>query len=263
MRRSILIGVILLVLYAIGAWAQAADDSSGGVKAAIKAIWRGAQLYHQDKGEWPATMDTLLNVRWRNKAEYPGQNPDSLPLHSYVEIPPEVRAEWTFSFEQGQPQFVRAESVQPSYGGREPLRLQFRFNTCSGTWQGFDEPTTQDAHVSAEQRAELAANIRNTMRAVWETAKVYYQDRGNWPENVKTLRDQDYIGEGPFVSYGPPEPPPPDPIPTGIFSQWNIALLGQPPQKLVAVSTETMPDGPGKAIEYDIPANAWMGYGVR
>ena len=71
------------------------------------------------------------------------------------------------------------------------------------------------------------------------------RDKGIWPETAEILNQESYVE-----------------LPAGIKAQWQFGIIGNPPQTLVAVSTDKMSDGAGRTIAYNIAQDKWQGYGL-
>jgi hypothetical protein len=228
------------------ATAQTAVDSTVDARAAIKAIWDAAQVYYQDRGEWPPSVDVLLEEKTRRKAER-GENPDSLPTYDYVKIPRDVSKEWTFRFDYGgPPSMIRATSRTDTYefeGDAYPLRIDY--SIMDGRWSGNGIPDYEKDTLTAVQKAELMEDAKSAVREIWEAAKVYYYDKGVWPVNVAELERNHYIA-----------------MRFSTFLQWDINLTGTPPRAVTAISTQWMPGGAGRTFSYDGKTETFQGYGV-
>ena len=67
-------------------------------KTTINAIWQAAQVYYQDKGEWPATVEDLENEK-------------------YLEMARATKLQWTFQIVGAPPQQISGTSTEQMKGG--------------------------------------------------------------------------------------------------------------------------------------------------
>jgi prepilin-type N-terminal cleavage/methylation domain-containing protein len=88
-------------------------------KTTINAIWQAAQIYYQDKGEWPQTVDDLQN-------------------QSYVRIATSTGLQWTFQIVGQPPQTIQATSTEMMRGGAGKT---VTYDITQGTWSGYGLPT--------------------------------------------------------------------------------------------------------------------------
>jgi hypothetical protein len=77
---------------------------------------------------------------------------------------------------------------------------------------------------------------------------------------VKQLDAESYIGLSSNISANDP---PPELVSPSVFSQWQFALVGIPPERVVAISTSDMPTGVGHWIEYNGIQHSFQGYGTK
>lgn len=87
-------------------------------KTSINAIWQAAQVFYQDKGEWPATVEELEQGK-------------------YVEIAEATKLQWTFSIVGAPPVTITAVSTEQMRGG---AGHQVTYNIKDGTWTGYGLP---------------------------------------------------------------------------------------------------------------------------
>lgn len=259
MRHHIRFGVrIVLGLFAHPVLAQSimtAADSANVAKTAIRAIWEAAQTYYQDKGKWPENLAALTEPGHYGKRTFP----------PYVMTPAQTIKEWKFSLRYGGPPVMisatsRTRTFKGEGGSRYPRYVDY--DVAKGTWSGYGIPIYSKDTLTAPQKVELADDAKNAMRLVWEGAKVFYNDKGSWPETTEELDADHYIGlwssaetfkkgEEPHI------------VSPSVFKQWQFAIIGSPPQSVIAVSTKEMPGGAGKGIEYDVEKKTWRGYGQK
>lgn len=92
-------------------------------KTTINAIWQAAQVYYQDKGEWPGTIEDLENEK-------------------YVEIAKSTSLQWTFQIIGAPPQTVSATSTEQMKGGAGKT---VTYNIEDGSWGGYGMPSGDDS----------------------------------------------------------------------------------------------------------------------
>jgi len=88
-------------------------------KTTINAIWQAAQVYYQDKGEWPNTVEDLEN-------------------ESYVQMAKSTKLQWNFQIVGAPPQLVTAISTEQMKGG---AGKEVTYNIETGAWSGYGMPT--------------------------------------------------------------------------------------------------------------------------
>ena len=251
-------GIMLMVLglAASLAWGQSAPvDSAAEAKATIKAIWEAAQVYCQDHGEWPKDFKVLTDSGHYEERTFP----------PYLVIPAQIEKEWGFSLRYGGPPTrISAKSKTRTYKSEGGVRLPeyVDYDVAGGRWSGYGVSHYSMDTLNSEQRAELAEDAINAMRAIHEGALVYYDDKGSWPQTVEQLKAQSYIGVYRTPPGTEPNPPLKQDSPS-VFTQWQFAFVDSPDIEIIAISTKDMPGGAGKGIEYDVARNAWRGYGIK
>jgi len=67
-------------------------------KTAISGIWQAAQIFYQDKGTYPSTVEELEN-------------------ESYIKIPAATKLQWQFQLVGSPPQSITAVSTEQMRGG--------------------------------------------------------------------------------------------------------------------------------------------------
>jgi len=87
-------------------------------KTTINAIWQAAQVFYQDKGDWPATVDELEQEK-------------------YMEIAQSTKLQWTFTIVGSPPVTIQATSTEQMRGG---AGHQVVYNIQDGTWTGYGLP---------------------------------------------------------------------------------------------------------------------------
>jgi len=203
------------------------EEDTAAARAVIREIWQAARVYHWDKGAWPNTVDDLVK-------------------HDYLQIDSSVSEKWRFWLIDGPPQEIRASSTEPfdEYRGERPKTVIY--DVQKGLWSGYGVPHYGKERLAQPHRAELVGDVRNTIETIWEWTQIYYQDKGMWPETVVELEKDRYVE-----------------LDRGIAATWQFAIIGTPPQAVVAMSKSEMPDGGGQAVEYDIARDLWRGYGIE
>jgi prepilin-type N-terminal cleavage/methylation domain-containing protein len=89
-------------------------------KATISGVWNAAQVYYQDKGEWPATVEDLEN-------------------ESYLEMQKATKLQWIFAIVGSPPVTITATSTEQMKGGAGHT---VTYNIETGEWTGYGMPTT-------------------------------------------------------------------------------------------------------------------------
>ena len=87
-------------------------------KTTINAIWQAAQVFYQDKGEWPATIEDLEQEK-------------------FLEISDATRLQWTFQIVGSPPITITAVSTEQMRGG---AGNQVTYNIQDGSWTGYGLP---------------------------------------------------------------------------------------------------------------------------
>ncbi|MCC6477514.1 prepilin-type N-terminal cleavage/methylation domain-containing protein [bacterium] len=90
-----------------------------------------------------------------------------------------------------------------------------------------------------------ASDAKTAISSIWQAAQIYYQDRGEYPANVEDLQDNKYVN-----------------VSESTLLQWNFSFSGNPPDEIIALSTDQMKGGSGKEVRYDVKRGTWRGYGL-
>jgi hypothetical protein len=90
-------------------------------KTTINAIWQAAQVFYQDKGEWPQTIEDLENEK-------------------YLEIAEATNLQWTFQMVGAPPITITAISTEQMRGGAGHT---VTYNIQDGSWTGYGLPTDE------------------------------------------------------------------------------------------------------------------------
>jgi prepilin-type N-terminal cleavage/methylation domain-containing protein len=87
-------------------------------KTAISSIWQAAQIYYQDRGEYPATVEELEDSR-------------------YVQLSNATKLQWNFQIVGDPPVSITAQSTDQMAGG---AGKEVRYDIERGTWEGYGLP---------------------------------------------------------------------------------------------------------------------------
>jgi prepilin-type N-terminal cleavage/methylation domain-containing protein len=90
-------------------------------KTTINAIWQAAQVYYQDKGDWPNTVEDLEQEK-------------------YLEIAESTKLQWNFNIVGAPPVTITATSTEQMRGGAGHY---VTYNIQDGTWTGYGLPTDE------------------------------------------------------------------------------------------------------------------------
>jgi len=90
-------------------------------KTTINAVWQAAQVFYQDKGEWPATIEDLENEK-------------------YLDIAKSTKLQWTFQIIGAPPITISATSTEQMRGG---AGHEVSYNIEDGSWKGYGLPTDE------------------------------------------------------------------------------------------------------------------------
>lgn len=203
------------------------EEDTATARAVIREIWQAARVYHWDKGTWPNTVDDLVK-------------------HHYIQIDSSVSEKWRFWLIDGPPLEIRAGSTEPFDEHRSERPKTVIYDVQKGQWSGYGVPHYGKERIAPPHRAELVGDVRKTIETIWTWTQIYYQDKGMWPETVAELERRSYVE-----------------LDLGIAATWQFAIIGTPPQAVVAMSKGEMQDGGGRAVEYDITRDQWRGYGIE
>lgn len=224
-----LLSAVFLTALALVAAAPAQIQDSTGACSAMDGIWSAAQIYYQDKGQWPKSVQELMTEH-------------------YISLPDSVIREWEFLLEyNGPPHIIRAMSKTRKFRSEADLMLPLgiSYTVPTGRWQSDGLSPVPVSHERPELRAELA---RDAIGAIWgirQSAQVYFGDKGQWPRTTEDLVRQHYVEWTQATVHN-----------------WTFGMTGTPPDVIVAVSTAAMPDGPGHMLYYDNGSGTWHGYGA-
>jgi len=90
-------------------------------KTSINAIWQASQVYYQDKGQWPATIDDLENEK-------------------YLTLSDASKLQWTYQIVGAPPTTISGTSTEQMRGG---AGHQVIYHINDGTWTGYGLPQDQ------------------------------------------------------------------------------------------------------------------------
>lgn len=92
-----------------------------------------------------------------------------------------------------------------------------------------------------------AADPQATIGAIYNAAKMYYQDNGEYPTDVEVLEEQEYLE-----------------IDLATKEQWEFQIVGNQDQldQIMGTSTEKMKGGAGEVVVYEVREGRFTGYGL-
>jgi len=90
-------------------------------KTTINAIWQAAQVYYQDKGDWPSTVEEIEREK-------------------FLEIAEATKLQWSFQIVGAPPVTITAISTEQMRGG---AGHNVTYNIQDGTWTGYGLPTDE------------------------------------------------------------------------------------------------------------------------
>jgi len=196
-------------------------------KLAIRQIWRQAQIYYQDRGNWPESVEELEKL-------------------NYIKFDSSITADWLFtmfkaysSWRVGAQQCYLAKNANtvslPDYH-------RITLDTETGEWHGSGVPSYKRGNLTKQQEADLVYDAQSAIIALMKATGAYYQDRGVEASVVDLVR-------GHYVV-----------IPNSVKINWSIHNFGS--DSIEAVSTQWMSDGEGKRFVYYPVTRTWSGYGI-
>lgn len=193
---------------------------------AILEIWKSAQVYYQDRGDWPGSISQLFDLK-------------------YVVLDSGVNADWNFTGNppvsiSAQQKYLAKNARKDGFGAFH--RLTYDIET--GYWSGSGVPNFGRDTLTVEQQAMLTPEVQSCMSALVSAGLAYYNDRGEGSSVVELDKNHYLI------------------VPTSVKINWNLCMYGAPLDSVVAISTEWMPDGPGRRLVYYPAERMFQGYGV-
>jgi prepilin-type N-terminal cleavage/methylation domain-containing protein len=92
-----------------------------------------------------------------------------------------------------------------------------------------------------------AADPQATIGAVYNSCKMYLQDKGEYPTDLNILENEEYLE-----------------IDKATKDQWEFQIVGSPAalEQITATSTEKMKGGAGQVVYYDVRTGKFTGYGL-
>ncbi len=92
-----------------------------------------------------------------------------------------------------------------------------------------------------------AADPQATIGAIYNSAKMYYQDTGEYPSDIAILEEEMYLT-----------------IDLSTHDQWEFQIVGSQDQldQITATSTEKMKGGAGEVVVYEVSQGRFTGYGL-
>lgn len=92
-----------------------------------------------------------------------------------------------------------------------------------------------------------AADPQATIGAIYNSAKMYYQDHSEYPTDVEELEQQEYLE-----------------IDLATKEQWEFQIVGSATNldQIMGTSTEKMKGGAGHVVIYEIRTGRFTGYGL-
>jgi len=92
-----------------------------------------------------------------------------------------------------------------------------------------------------------ASEAQSAIGAIYNAAKMYYQDTGDWPNDIQSqLEAEGYIN-----------------LDQSLKQRWEFEIIGSNPITTIqAVSTSEMKGGEGHVVTYDVETGKFTGYGV-
>jgi prepilin-type N-terminal cleavage/methylation domain-containing protein len=87
-------------------------------KTAISSIWQAAQIYYQDRGSYPGSVEDLEEAK-------------------YVKLSDATKLQWVFSMEGDPPASITATSTDQMRGG---AGKEVKYDIPRGVWNGYGLP---------------------------------------------------------------------------------------------------------------------------
>ncbi|MBS1261364.1 MAG: Type II secretion system protein G [Calditrichaeota bacterium] len=87
-----------------------------------------------------------------------------------------------------------------------------------------------------------AADAQSQIGAIYNAAKMYYQDNDLWPNSIDELEELGYLT-----------------VDEAVKRQWSFSISEE---EITAISTAEMAGGAGKEVRYDIQQGKFFGYGL-
>ncbi len=95
-------------------------------------------------------------------------------------------------------------------------------------------------------KGAYASDAQSAIGSIWNAAQMYYQDMGEWPDEVRGQLEPKYIQ-----------------IKEATHRQWTFTIIGGGSgiSEITAVSTDEMRQGAGKEIRFLTETGEFTGYG--
>ncbi|NQV30395.1 MAG: prepilin-type N-terminal cleavage/methylation domain-containing protein [Candidatus Marinimicrobia bacterium] len=95
-------------------------------------------------------------------------------------------------------------------------------------------------------KGAYASDAQSAIGSIWNAAQMYYQDRGEWPDDVTTQLEPKYIS-----------------MKSATTRQWVFTIIGGGDgiSQITALSTEEMKQGAGHEVIYLTETGKFSGYG--
>jgi len=95
-------------------------------------------------------------------------------------------------------------------------------------------------------KGAYASDAQSAIGSIWNAAQMYYQDRGEWPDDVEGQLEPKYIQ-----------------MKSATKRQWVFTIIGGGDgiSEITALSTEEMKQGAGHEVRYETENGKFTGYG--
>ncbi len=94
-------------------------------------------------------------------------------------------------------------------------------------------------------KGAYASDAQSAIGSIWNAAQMYYQDKGEWPDDIDQLEPK-------YIS-----------LKNATKRNWSFTIIGggDGVSEITALSTEEMKQGAGKEVRYDTDLGEFQGYG--
>ena len=95
-------------------------------------------------------------------------------------------------------------------------------------------------------KGAYASDAQSAIGSIWNAAQMYYQDKGEWPDDVEGQLEPKYIK-----------------MKAATKRQWVFTMIGGGDgiSEITAISTEEMKQGAGHEVRYNTDLGKFSGYG--
>jgi len=95
-------------------------------------------------------------------------------------------------------------------------------------------------------KGAYASDAQSAIGSIWNAAQMYYQDKGEWPDDVEGQLEPKYIK-----------------MKAATKRQWVFTMIGGGDgiSEITAISTEEMKQGAGHEVSYNTDLGKFSGYG--